>query len=102
MVKSLVISTFEELDNDFRESAYRKTRYFVNKSNVSRTLITIVGEITFKRTYYVSKHSNKKFFYIDKILIYQKKITMTLLLKESLFLKQFQHHKLNLYAIHHL
>ena len=67
MVKSLVISTFEELDNDFKESAYRKNRYFINKSNVSRTLITIVGEITFKRTYYVSKHSNKRFFYIDKI-----------------------------------
>lgn len=61
------ISTFEELDNDFKESTYRKTRYFVNKSNVSRTLITIVGEITFKRTYYVSKHSNRKFFYIDKV-----------------------------------
>ena len=26
-----------------------------------------MGEITFKRTYYVSKYSNKKFFYIDKI-----------------------------------
>ena len=67
MVKSIVSSTFEELDNNFKESTYRKTRYFVNKSNVSRTLITIVGEITFKRTYYGSKHSNKKFFYIDKI-----------------------------------
>ena len=67
LVKSIVISTFEELDNEFKESTYRKTRYFVNKSNVSRTLITVVGEITFKRTYYVSKYSNKKFFYIDKI-----------------------------------
>jgi len=73
MVKSLVISTFEELDNDFKESSYRKTRYFVNKSNVSRTLITVVGEITFKRTYYISKHSNKKFFYIDKIFDLPKK-----------------------------
>ena len=36
MVKSIVISTFEELDKDFKESAYRKTRYFVNKSNVSK------------------------------------------------------------------
>ena len=67
IVKSIVITTFEELDNEFKESTYRKTRYFVNKSNVSRTLITVVGEITFKRTYYVSKYSNKKFFYIDKI-----------------------------------
>ena len=27
MVKSIVISTFEELDNEFKESAYRKSRY---------------------------------------------------------------------------
>ena len=67
IVKSIIISTFEELDNEFKESAYRKSRYYINKSNVSRTLITIVGEITFNRTYYISKHSNKKFFYIDKI-----------------------------------
>lgn len=73
MVKSIVISTFEELDNEFKQSTYRKTRYFVNKSNVSRTLITIVGEITFKRTYYISKHSSKKFFYIDKIFDLPKK-----------------------------
>lgn len=67
IVKSVVISTFEELDNEFKESSYRKSRYFINKSNVSRTLITVVGEITFERTYYVSKYSNKKFFYIDKV-----------------------------------
>ena len=67
IVKSIVITTFEELDNEFKESEYRKSRYYINKSNVPRTLITIVGEITFYRTYYISKHSNKKFFYIDKI-----------------------------------
>ena len=73
MVKSIVIYTFEELDTDLKESAYRKTRYFINKSNVSRTLITIIGEITFKNTYYISKHSNKKFFYIDNIFDLPKK-----------------------------
>ena len=67
IVKSIVISTFKELDNEFKESVYRKSRYYINKSNVPRTLITIVGEITFSRTYYISKHSNKKFFYVDKI-----------------------------------
>lgn len=73
IVKSIIISTFEELDNEFKQSAYRKSCYFINKSNVSRTLITIVGDITFKRTYYVSKYSNKKFFYIDKIFDLPKK-----------------------------
>ena len=67
IVKSIVISTFEELDKEFKNSVYRKSRYYISKNNVPRTLITIVGEITFYRTYYISKNSNKKFFYIDKI-----------------------------------
>ena len=41
-------------------------KYYINKSNVSRTLITLVGEITFSRTYYKNKYSNDKFFFIDK------------------------------------
>ena len=51
-----------------------ESTYIINKSNVSRTIITIVGEITFYRTYYISKHSNKKFFYIDKIFDFSLKI----------------------------
>lgn len=66
-IKSIIISTFEEIDKDFKNSYARKSRYYINKSNVSRTLITIVGEITFNRTYYISKYSKKKFFYLDTI-----------------------------------
>lgn len=67
LVRDVVISTFQEIDNDFKNSAYRKSRYFINKSNVERTLITIVGEIHFTRTYYKNKLSNNKLFYIDKV-----------------------------------
>ena len=66
LIKSVVISTFEEIDSNFKDSAERKSRYYINKSNVPRTLITIVGEITFTRTYYQNKLSKKDtFFYID-------------------------------------
>lgn len=68
IVRNIVVTTFQEIDNDFQESAYRKSRYYINKSNVNRTLITLVGEIHFSRTYYQNKLSkNSKFFYIDKI-----------------------------------
>ena len=67
-IRSIIVSTFEEIDNDFKNSFQRKSRYYINKSNVSRTLITIVGEITFSRTYYISKISKKKFFYLDMVL----------------------------------
>ena len=67
MIKKIIISTFEEIDENFKISAERLSSYYINKSNVSRTLITIVGEITFSRTYYKCKYSNKKFFFIDKV-----------------------------------
>ena len=65
LIKKIIISTFEEIDENYKHSAERLTRYYINKSNVKRTLITIIGEITFTRTYYKSKHSNMKFFYLD-------------------------------------
>ncbi len=68
LVRNVVITTFQEIDEDFKSSAYRQSRYFINKSNVERTLITIVGEIHFTRTYYQNKFSNNsRFFYIDKM-----------------------------------
>lgn len=67
MIRKIIVSTFEEIDNNYKNSPERISKYYINKSNVSRTLITIVGEITFTRTYYKSKSSNKKFFYLDYI-----------------------------------
>lgn len=67
LIKSIIVSTFEEIDNNFKYSYHRKSRYYINKSNVPRTLITIIGEITFNRTYYISKFSKKKFFYLDTV-----------------------------------
>ena len=64
-IRSIIVSTFEEIDIEFRNSSARKSRYYINKSNVPRTLNTIVGPITFKRTYYKSKFSKKTLFFID-------------------------------------
>ena len=66
LIRKIIVTTFEELDEDFKNSTYRKANYYINKSNVPRTLITIVGEISFSRTYYKSKNSNYKFFHLDK------------------------------------
>ena len=65
LIKNIAITTFEELDDNFKNSNNRTSRYIINKSNVSRTIITIVGEITFSRTYYINKFSGDKFFYVD-------------------------------------
>lgn len=51
-VKTIIISPFEEIDKEFKDSFFRKSRYYISKSDVHRTLNTIVGPITFKMTYY--------------------------------------------------
>ena len=66
-VKNCIVSLFEKIDEEYKTSSERFNLYYVNKSDVPRTIITIVGELTFKRTYYVSKTSKESFFYIDKI-----------------------------------
>lgn len=58
----------ETLDNQFKKSEERISKWNINKSNVTRTITTIYGDITFNRTYYESKNKEEKFFYIDKLL----------------------------------
>ena len=58
IIKETIIQTFEEIDVQYKWSDERLKRYTVNKSNVNRTITTIVGDSTFKRTYYISKLDN--------------------------------------------
>ena len=66
IIRNIIVSTFEELDYNFKIAPYRVSKYYINKSNVSRTLVTIVGEIYFKRTLYLNRFSNELFFFVDK------------------------------------
>lgn len=59
---------FEALDNDFKYSLERKKNFFINKSNVERTIITIFGTLTFKRTLYQNKTTGEYYFYLDDLL----------------------------------
>lgn len=66
LILEIIVTTFEEIDKGYAKTSERKAKYNINKSNVERTLITIFGTVTFKRTYYVSKLDNSKSFFIDK------------------------------------
>ena len=68
IVKSTLVALFETIDNEYKASADRLLYYYINKSDVKRTIITIVGEISFSRTYYKDKISGACFFYIDTLL----------------------------------
>ncbi len=68
LVKSIIVETFKELDDNYRNSYERKAKYNINKSNVSRTIVTLIGEITITRTYYESKNDGHKYFYLDDVI----------------------------------
>lgn len=63
-----LIEIIESLDLEYKNSLTRKKLYDINKSNVKRTVITIFGEITFKRTYYTNKLMGTHIFVIDEFL----------------------------------
>lgn len=65
LITTIIADTFEEIDRNYCNSIERKSKYYINKSNVERTLITKFGTITFKRNYYVSKLNKSKYFFID-------------------------------------
>jgi len=65
---SFFVHYFEFLDMQFKNSTERKEKYFINKSNVERTIITIFGTTTFKRTLYQNKITGKYYFYLDDLL----------------------------------
>ena len=56
---------FETLDKVFRNSSKRKEKYYISKSNVKRTIVTIFGTITFYRTLYINKLTGEYYFYVD-------------------------------------
>lgn len=71
-IKNTIVSYLEKLDFIYKNSIERKTKFYINKSNVKRTITTIFGDISFKRTYYRSKFSGKCFFYIDTLFNFTK------------------------------
>ncbi len=60
-----VIKTyFEYIDTVFFNTLYRK-KYCESKGFYSRTILTLFGEVTFKRRYYFDKKYNDRFFFTD-------------------------------------
>ena len=59
---------FKAIDDYFKNSKERKKNFYINKSNIDRTLITIFGELTFSRTLYQNKFTGEYYFYLDDIL----------------------------------
>ena len=63
--REVFIKQLELADNEFRNSFYRKNKYHV-KNTRYRTVLTIIGHISYKRTEYIDKTTGKSYCYIDR------------------------------------
>lgn len=68
MAIQIIIETLEEYDRYYTNSKERKRKYNINKRNIPRTITTILGELTFKRTYFETKDKKEHYFHIDDVL----------------------------------
>ena len=83
-IRKALIDFFETTDESFKNSKERKEKYYT-KGKKRRYLITIFGEISFNREYYVSKtNNNDGFFYIDKLLSFKSNDTYDPIVKALL------------------
>jgi len=58
---------FEYIDDTFFHSSYRKS-FCESKGFYKRTILTLFGEVTFKRRYYLDKKFGDRFFFTDLFL----------------------------------
>ena len=66
-ITNVIKSYFEYIDDMFFNSRYRK-QFCSSKGFYSRTILTLFGEITFKRRYYYDKKVKDRFFFTDLFL----------------------------------
>lgn len=62
-----VILILKKLDEDYFNSAHRKILYYP-KGTYCQTIITLFGDIPFKKRAYVDKNDKNHFYYLDSLL----------------------------------
>lgn len=63
--RNLIKQYLETADQQFRNSQGRKDNYYV-KTTRERTIITMFGEVRYKRTIYEDKYTGKSYIYVDR------------------------------------
>jgi hypothetical protein len=67
MIRDSIRKCFEAIDYEFKHSERRKALYYT-KGLYRRTIMTLFGEVSFEREYYVLKEScGDGFFYVDNL-----------------------------------
>lgn len=64
LMTNIIRLYFEYMDDIFFHTSYRKS-FCKSKGFYKRTILTLFGEVTFKRRYYFDKNNNEYFFFTD-------------------------------------
>lgn len=75
-IRNQLVEYLEEMDRKFRYSEDRLNKYYV-KNTRKRTLVTMYGEITFRRTQYINLSTKKSYCYVDDKLGIDSRIRYT-------------------------
>lgn len=67
VAKESLVAIFEAIDRSYANSIERKSKYHI-RAHEYRTILTIFGEITFKRTFYSRKDKTGCYCYLDNYL----------------------------------
>lgn len=67
LITNIIKAYFEYIDEQFFHAAYRK-QFCESNGFYKRTILTLFGEITFKRRYYFDKTCNDRFYFTDLFL----------------------------------
>ncbi|MFV0342744.1 MAG: ISLre2 family transposase [Anaerocolumna sp.] len=69
LVKSMITEIFEQMDEDIRESTVRISEgWTVEQNNEVKKLMLPIGEITYHRTRYTSKKTQKSICLLDELI----------------------------------
>ena len=67
LARNALKSFFEKIDKDFENSSIRKRFYHIS-SHPTRTIMTVFGLVTYKRTYYINISSGKPYCHVDRFM----------------------------------
>ena len=82
-ITNVIKDYFEYIDESFFHTSYRK-HFCESNGFYERTILTLFGEIRFKRRYYYDKKYHDRFYFTDLFLLSVLKFVMNLLLSLTL------------------
>lgn len=73
---SIIAETLEEMDEELRNSSFRKKKWNIVKKDET-TLLTSMGNVTYKITLFINKKSGKRSYLLDQLMGLESHARMT-------------------------